>query len=274
MHALIRFVSADLHSFQIAFFRNLFGLVVLLPFFVRHGGAVLSTARFGEHFVRSLLQTGAMLSFFLALSMTPLVKASALSFTAPLFAGVGAVVLLGEHLRLRRVIALIVGFGGALLIVRPGVIPIDRGAILVLVSSALWALAMLLIKRMTATESSATLTAWMCLLMTPMTLLPALAVWRWPDARHWLLLLALGVVGASSQYVMAEGFRLADASTVLPADFTRLIWASVLGWVLFGEIPSGWTYAGASLILGATAFLAYRESRRQPPARVAEQGSS
>ena len=166
MHVVVRLASENLHPFEIAFFRNFFGLFALTPFFLKHGFGMLHTHRAGMHALRGVLQVSAMLMFFNALSMVPLAQISALSFTAPLFATVGAVLVLGEKLKARRLIALITGFVGTLIILRPGVLAIDLGSVLVITSSLLWALAPLVIKRLTRTESSLTLTAWMGLVLT------------------------------------------------------------------------------------------------------------
>ncbi len=261
MHAVIRHVSADLHSFEIAFFRNLFGLIALTPFFLRHGTKILRTSLFKLHFLRASLQVVAMLTFFTALVTTPLAQASALSFTAPLFAAVGAVVLLGEKVRMRRIVALLVGFSGALVILRPGIVAIDRGSALVLLSSFVWALAMLLIKHLSKFESSLTLTAYMGLLMTPLTFAFAAFVWRWPDLTQMSWLALLGTVGGLSQLAMAEAFRRADATAVLPFDYSRLLWASALGFLIYAEVPEIWTWVGGTMIFASTVYMAWREAR-------------
>ena len=260
MHAVIRHVSEDLHSFEVAFFRNAFGLLALTPFFVRHGAAMLRTDRLPLHLLRAGLQVVSMLAFFTALRTTPLALASALSFTAPLFAAVGAFVFLREHFRLRRLIALLFGFGGALVILRPGLVAIDRGSALVLSSSLLWAVTMLLIKHLSATESSLTLTAYMGLLMTPLSALPAATVWRTPDLAELGWLALLGSVGGLSQLAMAEAFRRAEATAVLPFDYSRLIWASLLGYLVFAEVPEVWTWVGGTMIFASTLYMTYREA--------------
>ena len=269
-HGVIRHLGEELHSFEIAFFRNLFGLLVLVPFLVRHGTRAFRTERLGGHLLRGGLQIGAMLMFYTALTFAPLAEVSALSFTAPLFGTVFAVMILGERIRLRRVVALLVGFLGALVIMRPGVVPFNLGAGLVLGSSVMWSLAMVVIKRLSATDSSLTLTAYMGVVMTPLSLVPALWVWKWPEPRHLAWLVVLGSLGAGAQYIMAEGFRLADASTVMPFDFSRLIWASALGYVAFGEVPEVWTYLGGALIFGSSVYIAYRESQAERSPRAGD----
>ena len=261
MHAIIKHTASDLHPFEIAFFRNFFGLLVLAPFFVRHGLAVFRTEKLPLHMLRSGIQVFAMLMFFTAVSISPLAKISAMSFTAPLFATIGAVIFLGERLRMRRITALAVGFIGALIIIRPGLVALDAGAILVLTSSAIWAGAMLIIKVLSRTDSSLTITAYMGLFMTPLSLIPALFVWQWPTAEDYAWLLLMGAVGSLAHVAMAQAFKLAEATAVLPLDFTRLIWASALGFFVFGEVPELFTWIGGLTIFASTTYIAYREAR-------------
>ncbi len=261
MHVVARQLQSELPAFEVAFFRNFFGLVALTPFFLRHGLGMLRTRRLGLHALRGGIQVGCMLMFFSALAMTPLAKVSAMSVTAPLFATVGAVLVLGERIRARRITALILGFIGAMIIVRPGFVGLDTGAILVLASSAGWAVALLVIKHLSKTESSLTLTAYMGIFMTPLSLLAAVWSWHWPEPEDYLWFLVMGSLGTVAHILMAQAFREADATAVLPLDFTRLIWASLLGFFVFGEVPVLWTWLGGSLIFASTTYIAYREVR-------------
>lgn len=263
MHTVIRYASTvdDIHPFEIAFFRNLFGLIVMLPFFWRNGLGVFRTANFPLHALRGSIQIFAMLMFFTALSLSPLAKVAAMSFTAPLFATIGAVLFLGERIHLRRIGALMFGFAGAMIILRPGVIEIDLGMMLVLTSSAIWAMAMLIIKVLSRTDSSITITAYQGLFLTPFSLVAALFVWEWPTWHQLLLFAAMGAMGTVAHMSMAEAFKLADTTAVLPFDFTRLIWAAAVGYLVFAEIPDLWTWVGGITIFASTTYIAYREAR-------------
>ncbi len=152
MHTLIRYTSHELHPFQIAFFRNVFGFLVFLPILVRTGGGFLRTQRIGLHAARGALNICAMLMFFYALSVVEVARATALAFSAPVFAGILSVVFLGERFRLHRWSAIAAGFLGMLVILRPGLIPLELGPLLVVASSLLWATVMILIKIMSRTE--------------------------------------------------------------------------------------------------------------------------
>ena len=261
MHASIRHVTEELHPFETAFFRNLFGLMVLAPIFFRDGLALLRTKHIKLHAFRGALQTVAMLSFFTALSMAPLAQVTALSFTAPLFAALGAALILGEVMRMRRWTALLFGFAGALIIIRPGVLPLDTGTLLTLLASTLWATAMLVIKTLSRTDSSVTLTLYMGIFLTPLTFLFAVTVWVWPTPEQLVWLAFLASMGTFGHLCMAQAFREADATVVLPFDFTRLIWASIFAYVFFAELPDLWTWIGGAVIFSAATYIAVRESR-------------
>lgn len=262
MNGVIRYISADLHPFEIAFFRNFFGLVVLVPLFLRTGlAAALRTNRIGLHAVRGAFNVVAMLTFFLGVSMTPLATVAALSFTSPLFATLGALLLLKEAMGIRRWTGLILGFAGALVILRPGVDAIDPGALLIVLSSALWACALIDIKVLARTESSLTITAWAGVFLTPLSLLAAVFFWRWPTLEQLAWLVLIGALGSCAQLGVAQALRELDATVVLPLDFTKLIWGALIGYVVFTEIPDVWTFAGGTLILASVTYIAYRESR-------------
>lgn len=261
LHGSVRYISSDIHPFEITFFRNLFGFFVLLPWFVVHGLQPLRTRRLGLHLLRAGSNVMAMLMFFMALSMTPLALVQALGFTAPLFTTVLAVFILGERVRLRRWTALIAGFIGALVIVRPGFQPVDTGSLLTLGSAAIWGFTLVIIKVLSRTDSAVTITAYMVLLMSPLSLLPALFYWTWPDAVGWFWLVVCGVSGTVAQLLMAQSFRVAEATVVLPFDFTKIVWGALIGYLVFGELVDVWTWIGAAVIFAGVTYITYRERK-------------
>jgi drug/metabolite transporter (DMT)-like permease len=265
MHASIRHVSATIHPFEIAFFRSLFALIVVLPWFVRLGLQPLRTQRFGLHAVRAALNVFAMLSFFYALSIAPLSEVTALGFTAPIFATLLAALVLGEAVRLRRWSAIAVGFLGVLIILRPGFQEVGPGQLLVLFSSLIWACALLVIKTLSRTDSSVTITSYMALLMMPLLLAPAALVWQWPDAGQLLWLALIGVLGGTGQLCVAEALRQADTALVMPFDFCKLLWVTVLAYLAFGEVPDQFTWLGGAIVFASVLYITYRERRRAGP---------
>ena len=266
MHTAIRHVADGLHPFEIAFFRLLFSLVVVLPWFVKLGLRPLRTRRFGLMAVRGVLNLACMLAFFVALTITPLAEVTALLFLAPVFTTVLAVVVFGERAGLRRWGAIAAGFAGALVVLRPGFAGIGPGPILAIFAAVTWAVCMLIIKSLGRTESSVTITIYMVLVMTPLSLVPALLVWQWPSWEQVAWLAAIGVLGGVGQMAMAEALRVGETLAVMPVDFTKLIWISILAYLAFGEVPDLFTWTGGAMIFAATAFIAWREHvLKKPP---------
>ena len=259
MHAIIRYLTDHLHPFEVAFFRNLFGLIFVIPWFIRFGLQPLRTNHLKLHVYRSLVNVVAMFSFFYALSITPLAEVTALGFTAPIFATVLAVLFLGETVRLRRWTAVIVGFIGTLIILRPGFNEIGLGQLLVLNSTIFWAVALLIIKTVGRHDSSVTIITYMSLLQLPISLIPALFVWTWPswDLLPWLL--AIGLLGGGAQWLMTESLRVADTSVVMPIDFCKLPWTALLAYLAFAQVPDIFVWIGGTVIFASALYIAYRE---------------
>ncbi len=262
MAVCVRILGREgLDPFQVAFLRNAFGLLAMLPWALRTGRGALRTRRLGLHLLRAVVGVTAMVLLFFAMTLMPLAEASALTFLAPVFATVGAALLLGETVRLRRWAAVAVGFGGAMLILRPGIETVQPAALTAVAAALFMALAVLCVKSLSRTESSNTAVLYMSLLMTPLSLLPALLVWQWPTPGQWMLGLAMGLVATVGQQLLVRAMAAADASLVMPFDFARLVFIALGAYLLFGEVPDLWTWAGAGVILGSAAYIAHRESR-------------
>ena len=259
MHGAVRFVSADLHPFEIAFFRNVFGFCVLIPWLARIGVAAFATRKLPLHVVRGVLNGGSMLMWFLGLSLIPLAEATALSLASPLIATAGAILFLGEPVRGHRWLGLGLGVAGMLTILRPGFEEIGLGAAAVLLSAVLVTASKLIAKTLTRTESPTAIVAWLTLLMIPVTAVPAAFVWQTPTALQLLMLLGIGALGSCGHLCLVHAYRLADVGLVEPLVFFRLVWAALLGFLIFAEIPDIWVGVGGLLIVAATTHLARRE---------------
>jgi drug/metabolite transporter (DMT)-like permease len=269
MNGLVHQLSHSVHVFEIAFIRQFFGIILMSTVFIRHGFRPLVTRHFGLHAVRGILNVGATLAYFSGLSLEPLAKVVSLSLLSPIFASVGAVLILGEKMTRYRWIALIVGLLGAVIILRPGIQEISLGAGLVLLSNALWALALVIIKMLSRTDSSVTITLYAAVLQAPFTLAFAVFVWTWPSIGLIGLMVVMAVLGTVSQLCLSEAFRKADATLVLPVDFTKVIWASLIGFFFFNQVPEIWVGLGAFVVFLAVFYNAYHERRdtmsRKPP---------
>ncbi|MDE0050586.1 MAG: DMT family transporter [Rhodospirillales bacterium] len=268
MHGAVRFVSAEMHAFEIAFFRNVFGFCVLVPRLMRIGLAAFATHRFPLHAARGLLNGGSMLMWFLGLSLIPLAEATALSLASPLIATAGAIVFLGERMRVHRWLGLALGVAGMLAILRPGFEEIGTGAMAVLLSAVLVTASKLIAKSLTRTETPTAIVAWLTALMIPVTAIPAALVWQTPTAAQLAMLAGIGALGSAGHLCLIHAYRLADVGLVEPLVFFRLVWAALLGFLVFAEIPDLWIWIGGLLIVAATTHLARREggpSIRRPP---------
>jgi len=252
---------SNLHVFEIAFFRQLLGLIFMSALFLRGGLRPLITRKLGLHVLRSVLNVLAMLAFFYGLSLEPLAKVVSLGLTAPLFATLGAVIFLRERMTPHRWVALGIGVAGAVIILRPGIQVVSLGALMVLLSNTLWAVALVVIKVLTRTESSVTVALYSSLLQTPIAFMFAIFFWQWPTAEQLVWLAGIAIFGTISQLALTEAFRKADATLVLPADFTKVIWASLIGYFFFDQVPEIWVGIGAVVIFSAVFYNSYSDSR-------------
>ncbi|MEQ9815536.1 MAG: DMT family transporter [Azospirillaceae bacterium] len=262
MVVLVRLATDELHPFEVAFLRNLFGLVLMVPWLLRSRLHGLQTRNFKLHTLRGITGLIAMLTWFMALALIPMGEAVALSFTAPLFATVGAAIVLHEVVRARRWTATLIGFLGVLLIVRPGVESLSLGAVLVLVSSMFGACSALIVKKLSGTDSPGTITTYMVIFLTPLSLLAALPFWQWPSLEVLAIMLGVGIFGTAGHIFYARAMSLADASAVVPYDYLRLPLVALIGFLAFGEVMDIWGWLGAGVIVVSTIYIAHREAVR------------
>jgi drug/metabolite transporter (DMT)-like permease len=261
MNLLIREASADVHPFQLAFFRNLFALLFVLPLVLRGGHKVVRTARPRLHFLRAMTGLCAMLLWFSALALLPMSEAVALNFTVPLFTTIGAALFLGEVVRLRRWSATLVGFLGVLIILRPGFAAVTPEMLLPIAAAVFMAASVLLVKQLTNADGPITVVFYMNLFLTPVSLIPALFVWSWPGATTLLMMVAVGGFATLSHLAMTQSYRLADASAVIPFDYARLPFVAILAWFAYDELADFWTWFGAAVIAAAALYIARREAK-------------
>jgi len=215
------------------------------------------------HVGRAMLQLGGMFSNALALKFATVAKVTAIKFSGPLFAVLLAVVFLGERIRIRRIAATLFGFAGVMVIIRPGYVGLDTGAMLALTSAAAWATIAIAVKVLSRTESSLTITLYMALLGTPVALFFALPFWQTPDWAQLAWMLLLGGLGSLGHFCFAEAFRHGDVSIVSPFEFLKLIWVALLGYIALGEVPVIWTWLGGGMIFISTAYIGYRERTKK-----------
>jgi len=258
MAVVIRLASATLPTFEIAFFRNLFGLLALLPILL-HGGATLRTQQLPRYLLRSVIGIGSMLAGFWAIGHLPLSQAISLSYSTPLFVTIAAVVWLGEQVRWRRWAAVIIGFIGVLVIVRPGSSSFTAGSLVAVAAALLSAVVAIQIKQLSRVDPADTIVFYTYLFWVPLSLIPALFVWQWPHGITWLWLACIGLAGTGGQLLWTRALRLGDVSALTPISFMQLPIVAVAGYLLFDESISRWTLIGAAIIFAANAYIAHRE---------------
>jgi drug/metabolite transporter (DMT)-like permease len=277
MNVVIRAMNFELHPFQSAFLRVVAGLVFMLPWLAHAGVSALATASHKLYASRAFIGYASMLCWFTALATMPLAEATALSFTSPLFATVAAALLLGEIVRLRRWTATLVGFAGAMVVIRPGFEALEWSHALVLASAALGGWNAITVKQLTRTDNPNVIILYMTIYLTPMALIPALFVWQWPSWHALGLMFAMGVCGTIGHQAFTRALAACEASFVLPFDFVRLPMVVVFAFFAFGEVPDKWTWIGGGIIVAATVYIARREAqlaRQAPPhAQASESGA-
>lgn len=263
MGVLIKTVSAEMHSFEIAFFRAFLGFLVILPIALRHGFRPLRTNRPMLHLVRGLLGGVVMTASFYAVAHLPLADATAISFSKPLFLIPLAVIFLGERVRLRRTVATLVGFIGVIVMLRPAG-ETDPVALIALMAAALVAILTVMIKILSRTDGPATMIFWSSLILSLCTAGPAAMHWQTPTTDQLVLLLALAVCGTVGQSFMIRGYNEGETMAVTPFDYSRLLYAGIAGYIFFAEVPDVWTITGAAIIVASTLYIAYRETKLKP----------
>lgn len=266
MHASVRYVSADMHPFEIGFFRQFFAFLLFVPWIFRNGGASLRTRRMGMHVLRAAANVVSLLLWFYALSIVPLAEATTLNFSNTLIVTIAAGIILGETVGVRRWIAVALGFVGVFLVIRPGFAEVNLGGLLVIAAAVFVATAKIATKSLSRTESSPTIVMYTALLVSPLALMPALFIWEWPTLAQLAWLVAIAALGTAAHLILTQSYKAADLSALEPASLVRLIWATVIGMIAFGESPDSWAVTGAVVIAISVAYLAVGERAAQAKA--------
>lgn len=261
MGVFIRYAAETIHTLEVVFFRNFFALLILSPLIFHHGRSILKSGNLKLHFWRAGLNVVGMAAGFTALTMIPLAEATALGFAAPLFATVGAIFILGEVVRARRMAALAAGFTGVLVVLGPSLGGISAGAFLALLNALLLAIVALIVKRLTATDKVETIIIYMVLLSTPVSLIPALFVWTGPDLKTLFWLVCLAGAGTIGHYCWTRASSLAEVSLLQPVEFVKLPLTALAGFMIFAEVPGITVWIGGAIIFTATAYITRREAK-------------
>lgn len=263
-------MSLGYHPFQIAFFRFLAALILMLPLLAWRGMSLVRSNAPELYAIRATVSLFSMTAWFYAISLIPLGELTAIGFLSPLFGTLAAIVILGEKVRLRRWTALIVGFMGAMIMLRPGTAPIGLGQYLALFSAFTGGVMAVLLKQLAGRDDPDKIVFLTTLIMTVISVFPALFVWRWPTLELLPIMIVVGLTGVLGHMCLARAFRAADASLVLTLEFSRLPFTVLLGYVFFAELIDMWTWIGAAIIFASAVYVARREARLRREARARE----
>jgi drug/metabolite transporter (DMT)-like permease len=263
MGAGVKLLSDDLHPIIICFYRCLMGLIIITPFVARNNFRALQTDNMRLQIFRALINIISMICWFSAIGMMHFEKATALGFTTPLFTPVLAVLILGEVIRFHRTAALLLGFIGILIIIRPGYVPFEFGTILMLIASFSFSFVLIFVKKLSATDSSLTIIFYHLLYMTPVFFILSLFYWQTITLDQIIIFSLMGASGLLSHWCLAQAFKMSDTTFVMPLQFTKLIWASLIGLFIFAEQPDIWTWIGGIIIFISVVYITYREASKK-----------
>ena len=273
LNTMMKRLAGQLDPWLVGLLRYAIGAAVIGAATLRLGPSELWPRAPRLQFVRGLFHAGGMILWFAALPMVGLTELTAIAFSGPIFICLGAVLFLGERMTGARWAAVLVGFGGVLLVLKPssgaGFAGVSLGMLLMLASQPVFAGSYLVAKALAGRERSEVIVLWQHLWVV--VLLAPLALPRWtpPDALQWVLFVACGFFGAGGHYCMMRAFRVADISAVQTVKFLELVWAAILGFLVFGSVPAGATVLGGAVILASTLLLARHESRAARPREAA-----
>ncbi len=258
---MVRGLSGEIPTIELVFFRNVVALAILAPWILRRGIVRLPTAHLPLYGFRVLFAYTAMLMLFYALTRMPIADVYALQYTIPLFTILLAVLILKQHADVHSWGACFVGFAGALIIMRPGIIELTLAAICAISSALMSAGSNTTIKLLSRTESPEAITVWTNLLMMPLAFAPMLFVWVTPSWAQAPWVLGIGIFSSIGGYCFTRAVASADARIVQPFQFSRMIFATAIGFVMFAEFPDLWTWIGAAVIFAASYYVVLRERR-------------
>jgi drug/metabolite transporter (DMT)-like permease len=276
-NAVVKWQLASYPLGEVAFGRTLFAFLTVVAIVLpRTGLAVLRTNRYREHLQRGLSQFGSMLCWFLAVSVLSLGSATAIGFAAPLFTTLLSIVILKEQVGIHRWSALLIGFVGVLIITHPGAGTLTYGALFALGNAVLISTVAIAIRRMSMTESTETLTLYQMSIMTVCTACLLALGFRTPHWADALMVALAGIGNGIAQYWWTRSLSLAPPSAVVPFNYLSLIWAAMLGFAIWDDVPTPSLLLGSAIVVASGLYILWRETLRRPrraePARPATEG--
>lgn len=245
-----RETTRELSVFQIMEMRSVIGLLMLYPLVHMSGGlAGMKTSRPLQYIGRNVIHYGAQYGWFLALTLIPLAQVVSIEFTMPIWTAVFAVSFLGERLNIWKILAILLGLVGVIIIVQPGAAQVSPGQLIMVLAAVGFGASVVMMKSLTRTDSVVVIIFWMTIVQSAIGLIPAVYTWHWPSAYAWPWIIVIAFAGTYSHYCMTQAMRFADATVVVPMDFLRVPLSAAVGWLIYSERLDAATLIGAALIL-------------------------
>ena len=260
MHSAAKFLSDQMHIFEITFLRCALVAVVLAPMIFKEGKSSLITKQPKFQIYRIITNSIAMLCFFYGLTLTTLAEVTALNLTVPIFTTLLAFLFLNEKLKKHRLAALFIGFLGAIIVLRPD-ISINIGGVLILISALIWSVSLIFIKKLTETDSPVTISLYAGVGMIPATFVAAYPYLIMPNLYQFLIILFIAITGTIAQTLLNSAFKRGQLAILLPFDYLKLIWSVLIGYTIFVESTTISLWIGGTLIVGASSYIAWRERK-------------
>jgi drug/metabolite transporter (DMT)-like permease len=262
MAMLVKQVGSRIPTIEILFFRSTVGFLFVLPMFISNPLEPLRTQRLGLHAVRGVIGTLGNICFFWTITHMLLADAMALQFSRPLFMIPLAMAFLGELAGFRRTAITLVGFAGIALYARPFTEGFDPGAFVGAAGALFGALIVICIKRLSTTEPTRTIMFYYAISNAVFSLIPTVWFWVTPDGTELAMLVLIGFLGIAGQGLITHGWTLGDVTALVPLDYSRVVYSAVLGYLVFGEMPGPWSFAGMAIIVASSLYLVLTERRR------------
>ncbi len=262
MAMLVKQVGSRIPPIEILFFRSIVGFLFVLPMFIRNPLEPLRTKRLGMHAVRGVIGTLGNICFFWTITHMLLADAMALQFSRPLFMIPLAMAFLGELAGFRRTAITLVGFAGIALYARPFTEGFDPGAFVGAAGALFGALIVICIKRLATTEPTRTIMFYYAISNAVFSLIPTIWLWVTPNGTELVMLVLIGFLGIAGQGLITHGWTLGDVTALVPLDYSRIVYSAVLGYLVFGEMPGLWSFAGMAIIVASSLYLVLTERRR------------
>ena len=261
MDAIAKYLSSDLSFFQITWARYFFTVVFTTFFmFLFYREQLKFSQNIKLQIIRGLSLFFANICFFYSISVISMAKALTLAFVAPLVTTALSPFLLKEKDGYRRWTAVLVGFFGILVVIRPGYIPFESGTLWLLSAALTFSIVIIIVKKLTEKDSSLTTTFYQMAFMVPPTFLLALIFWENITINQVIIFIFVALAGFVTQFSFAQCLKMADTTFIMPIQFTKLVWLSIIGYLFFQELPDYWTWIGASIIFASILFITYREA--------------